>query len=58
VANGSNEKGRASAATELRAGDRFALTVISLALDEIDATAVLTGDTELSVRRELSPTSP
>jgi len=41
-----------------RAGDRFALTVISLALDEIDATAVLTGDTELSVRRELSPTSP
>jgi hypothetical protein len=28
-----------------RAGDRFALTVISLALDEVDATAVLTGAT-------------
>lgn len=40
-----------------RAGDRSALTVISLALDEVDATAVLTGATELSVRRELSPTS-
>jgi len=41
-----------------RAGDRFALTLISLALDEVDATAVLTGATELSVSRELSPTSP
>jgi hypothetical protein len=32
--------------------------VISLALDEVDAPAVLTGATEPSVRRELSPTRP
>ena len=31
-----------------RAGDRSALTVISLALDEVDATAVLTGAIELA----------
>ena len=41
-----------------RAGDRSAPTVISLALDEVDATAVLTGATGLSVSRELRLTSP
>jgi hypothetical protein len=41
-----------------RAGDRFALTLISPALDEVDATQVRDRVVKASVRRELSPTSP
>jgi len=40
VANRSNEKGRPRALRGARAGDRFAVTVISLTLDEVDATQV------------------
>jgi hypothetical protein len=51
------EEGRHGPLRGSRAGDRFALTVISLALDEVDAAPVPNRDRKASVRPELSPTS-